>query len=243
MKEKEESENAGLKLNIQKTKIMASGPITSWQKMGKQWKQTLFSGITKITENGDCRHEIKRHFLLRRKVITNLSSWQYVKKQRHNFVNKGLYSQSYDSSNSNVQMWELNHKEVWTQKNCCFWTVVPEKILESPLTVRRSYQSILKEIRPEYSLEGLMLKFHYFGHLMQRDNSLEKTLMMGKIEGRRRRGQQRMRWLDGIIDSMDTSISKLWEIWRTGKSGVLQSMGSQSRTILNDWTTTTKDLK
>ena len=109
-------------------------------------------------------------------------------------------------------MWELDCEESWAaSKNWCFWTVVLEKILEVPWTARRSNQSILKEISPECSLEGLMLKLklQYFGHLMQRTDSLEKTLMLGKIEGRRRRGQQRMRWLDGITDLMDVSLSEL----------------------------------
>ena len=136
-------------------------------------------------------------------------------------------SLSYGFSCGHIRMWELDHKEGWAPKNWCFWTVVLEKTLERPLDSRRSNQSILKEISPEYSLEGLMLKlkFQYSGHLMRRADLLEKTLMLRKIEGRR--GRQKMRQLDGITDSMDMSLSKLQESWRTGKPGGLQSTGSQ----------------
>ena len=111
-------------------------------------------------------------------------------------------------------MWELDHRENWVPKNWCFWTVVLEKTLECPLDCKEMKQSILKEISPEYSLEGLMLKLklQYFGHLMQRTDSLEKTLMLGGIGGRRRRLQQRLRWLDVITDSMDISLIKLQEM-------------------------------
>ena len=131
-------------------------------------------------------------------------------------------------SSSHIQMWELDHTEGWAPKNWCFWTVVLEKTLESPLDRRRSNQSILKEISPEYLFEGLMLKlkFQNFGHLMWRTDSLAKTLMLGKIEGRRRRGRQRMRWLDGIPAQWTwVWASSRW--WKTGKPGVLQSTGSQ----------------
>ena len=132
---------------------------------------------------------------------------QHIKKQRHHFANKSPYSQSYEFSSSYVWMLELNHKEGWVLNNWCFWTVVLEKTLESPLDRKE-----IKPVNPkgkysEYSLEGLMLKLQYFGHLMARVDSLEKTLMLGKTEGRRR-GQQRMRWLGGITDSMAMNLSK-----------------------------------
>ena len=134
-----------------------------------------------------------------------------IKKQRHHFANRGSHNQSYGFSSSHVWMWQLDHKEGWVLKNWCFQLVVLERLFRVPRTARRSNQSILKTISPEYSLEGLMLKLklQYFGHLIWRTNSLEKTLLLGKIESRRRRGQQRMRWLDGISDSMDMGLSKL----------------------------------
>ena len=155
---------------------------------------------------------------------------QCIKKERHYFANKSPYSQSFGFSNSQVQMWELDHKESWVSKNRCFWTVLLEKTLETPCwRARRSHQSVVKEINPEYSLERSMLalKLQYFGHLMWRANSLENTLMLGKIEGRRRRGQQRMRCLDSITNSMDISWVNYERWWRTGKPVVLQSMGLQ----------------
>ena len=190
---------------------MASSPITSWQTEGETMETVrnfIFGGLP-----NHCR------WWLQPWNLKMLAPWkksydqprQHIKKQRHSFTNKSPSSQSYGFSSSHEWMWELNHKEIWAPKNWCFWTLVLEKTFEVPWTARRFNQSILKEIGPEYSLGGVMLKLklQYFGHLMQRTDSFEKTLMLGEIEGGRRRGQQRMRCLDAITDAMGMSLSRL----------------------------------
>ena len=163
---------------------------------------------------------------------------QHIKKQRHHFAEEGLYIvKLWFFSSSHVWMWELHHKEGWVLKNWCFQTVVLRSTLESPLDGKAIKPVNPKETNPNYSLERLMLKLKlwYFGHLMQRADTLEQTLMQGKIEGRRRREWQRMSWLNGITNSKDTNLSKLWETEKDKKAWrAMVHRVTKSQTWLSD---------
>ena len=216
---------------------MASSPIASWQIKRENVEVVtdfLFLG-SKITADDECSHEIRRRLLLGRKAVINLDS---VLKSRHYSADKGPYSQGYHILSGHIWLWELDCKEAECQRTDVFKLWCWRRLLRVPWTAR-SNQSILREINSEYSLEGLMLKLklHYFGHLRWTADSWGKLPDAGKDWGQKEKRQQRMRWLDSIIDSMDVNLGKLQEMvrdredWRTAAHGI-----AKSQTWLGNWT-------